>query len=398
MWLFVLPALAADLGALTAALTPEVAALHELPLLEPIVEASMRPDELLVWLDERLLEEAEQVKRDQELYRMLGLMPDDADLLALTRQLFSEQVAGLYDPQEKQLFIVDLPGGSVPALTEIFLAHEIAHALDDQHFDLGARMEAPLTSDERLALQSVIEGSATVLMLRYMAKAAMSGELETKDLLAYAKEDAQKMAQLDRYPAVLPTTLMVPYLGGLQFFLWGRRPAELMGPAPWLAPGRAAAYQDVPVSTEQILHPEKYWQRRDLPVRFAPLPEAWPVQHHDVVGELLTALVLEPDRKLPSGGALSGIPDGDSFSSRPAIGWDGDALYLMPEGQALWVSAWDDEKERREFVRAVRRAHPGWQVRLEGSRMVLLGIGMSDAELGRMPVPAGVEGDAAWTP
>lgn len=100
---------------------------------------------------------------DAELMKLLGLIAPEVDLDAVTSSIYGEQVAGFYDPRSKRLALVSGVG-----IDDVTLAHELTHALEDQHFDLGDLGEGD--DDAASAEQGLVEGTATVVMTRYLQR------------------------------------------------------------------------------------------------------------------------------------------------------------------------------------------------------------------------------------
>ena len=71
---------------------------------------------------------------DEEILTLLGLLPEESDVRELAGTIFGEEVAGFYDDHTKEMTLVE--GASGGTAGEITLAHELTHALEDQHFDL----------------------------------------------------------------------------------------------------------------------------------------------------------------------------------------------------------------------------------------------------------------------
>jgi hypothetical protein len=174
-------------------------------------------------------------------------------------------------------------------------------------------------------------------------------DLEALPSLSSLPEDALldaaglEMPALASAPRLIRESLIFPYLGGLEFVRARYRAAEGSRIAP--------LGEEMPVSTEQVLHPERaFGEPRDQPVSLAfaadPPPD-WTVVHSDGLGELETRIWLQEHLgdRTP---AVSG-----------AEGWDGDVYRLLdaPQGEVLvWVSAWDSERDAIEFERFARAA------------------------------------------
>jgi len=272
-----------------------------------------------------------------------GVVPAGYDVEALVRRIAREQIAGYYDPERKTLFVADW----IPAfLQRPTLVHEVTHALQDQHFGL-ARFMKPLKgcSEPSAAVAALVEGDATAVMLDAIAGEPIRGDDGAR--LVSVMEKLNSILSLASgfagVPRVLRETLFFPYMGGVRMVLLTRRD-------DWKAVD--ALYADPPVSTEQVLHPERLaGARRDAPhdVRFpSPAPgPGWTRVGTDQVGELGLRLVLE--ETLPKDEA-----------ARAAEGWDGDRLVAWRRGAAgpvavVWASVWDSAADAAEAEAALRR-------------------------------------------
>src|SRR5215213_9960657 len=101
-------------------------------------------------------------RADEELLKLLALVPPDTDIVKVLEAISGEQVVGYYDTRRKQLRLVSGNGADSPALVDITLAHELTHALEDQVF--GLKESAGATDDESTALTALHEGTATYVM------------------------------------------------------------------------------------------------------------------------------------------------------------------------------------------------------------------------------------------
>jgi hypothetical protein len=330
-----------------AGLIPAVEALAGLRTLRPVALGLASRAELDAFLIDQLERQLPPEKSEAvvRVYARLGLVPAGLDLETLLRALLLEQVAGYYDPARDTLYVV---AGVDSALVEAVLAHELVHALQDQHQDLDSLMRANLDRNDRAtAAQAALEGHATLAMLEWQLARLSGGALDVEDLPDLAEEAdlvgaaGLEMPALASAPRIIRESLLFPYVGGLRFArarnrALGRRSAPL---------GDA-----LPVSTEQVLHPERSpGADRDepVPIRFAEPPEGWREVRADGLGEFEARIWLDE---------LLGDPD---RAARAAEGWDGDRYRLLegPSGEALvWVSAWDTGRDAAEFADAARDA------------------------------------------
>lgn len=193
---------------------------------------------------------AEQAREDAVLLERLGAIPFGTDLRELVSTALGEQVAGFYDPESGELVVgTDVAGGRLGPLDELTLAHELQHALADQVLGLpGERDVPPGDEDEAFAVQSLIEGDATLTMARY-AEQALS-VIDQARLLAEQGRLAAELGNLTALPHYVQRSLLFPYEEGLAFVshLESRGGWELVD----------AAYTRTPSTSLEILEPERY--------------------------------------------------------------------------------------------------------------------------------------------
>jgi hypothetical protein len=269
----------------------------------------------------------ERLRADEQIYKLLGLIDEDASLRELSGSLFGEGVAGYYDPNDGRLRVVEGAGTGNRVLEEMVLAHELTHALEDQRFGLETE---PSTDDRTLARAALHEGTATALMYAYVQD-RFSTEETLGGLLSSALQDGGDL------PPFLQATVLFPYVGGERFV------SDLLRRASgrWALVNTAYELRP-PASTEQILHPAAYFDADEpKPVRLrvgAVLGSGWELAHAGTWGELQTRELL--------GGA-----------SEAAAGWGGDRYELWRSGDdaALIMRwRWDTPLDEAEFADRAR--------------------------------------------
>ena len=137
---------------------------RDLPFLLPPNITVVTDAELEARVREAIEEEAEDFPADGALYKLLGLMDQEADLENLLLDLYGEQVAGFYDGETGEI-VVPARHDGLTLLQQGTMLHELIHALTDQHFGFGAHFQAMLDEerlDEATAYQALIEGDATL--------------------------------------------------------------------------------------------------------------------------------------------------------------------------------------------------------------------------------------------
>jgi hypothetical protein len=301
--------------------------------------------------------EPERLRAQQIAYEQLGLLPAGYDLYDELLELLREQAGGYYDPGEGTMFLLDdMP----PAMSSVILAHELTHALDDQHFDLDRLLESVVDDDDRSnALGAVLEGSGTLIMAVFSMQEMMAGRLGLEAMQSLQESEMGRAEVLESAPAVVQRSLLAPYVLGQRFLGRGDAMAMLQGAN---AEDIDRAFREPPASTEQVLHPEKYWDpdERDLPRDLeipdlsAELGEGWSLVGTGRLGELdLGGLV---------GVELPDVSDpasmmGDGWANPAAAGWGADQWVVLRKGaQHLTVLAtlWDSESDAAEFVAALQ--------------------------------------------
>ena len=307
---------------------------------------------------------ADQWAAYEALLEHSGLLPAGVDLRDLVVRLYAEQVAGYYEPARKTFYLADW----LPRLVQrAVVAHEVTHALQDQHYDLVRWMaEVASTEDGRLARAAVIEGDAMVAMLAYLLGPMGARPESLPDigrlLAGEAGQAGQGFPTFAAAPPALQRLFLFPYVEGTAFVQAGLRQGG------WAAVD--SLYADPPSSTEQILHPERYWEARDPP-RAAELPAGLPDRPwiSGSWGEIGVQLVLAA--------ALA-----DTAAARAAAGgWDGDryALYRREGGPPsfAWTLVWDTPRDAERFARTYAQATVR---RFPGPARLTTGIGRFEFE------------------
>ena len=267
----------------------------------------------------------------QAVYRLLGLIPDTLELKPLLLDLYTEQVAGFYDPGTSTLYGVR---GADPMQLRLVLAHELVHAIQHQYLPLDSIMKSKGNADQQSAAQAIFEGHATIASIQVLAPGQnlLSNPQFWSLFRQQVKAQQTSMKVFARTPLALQEELVFPYLNGAEFMHWWDS-ARVGQPLPTL--------ETLPRSTEQIMHPERY-QAGDapLPLRFA--DSSADVLYEDTLGELDLQIL---------GAVLKGMTD---VPTNPVAGWGGDRfrVYRLPaDGPALlWYLVFDDAASAGRFV------------------------------------------------
>lgn len=294
-----------------------------------------------------------ELRGQEAVYRQLGMLPDTLDLTKFLLDVLEEQIIGLYDPKTKTLYVrSDKPA----EMTEVTIAHEMIHALQDQYVNLDSVQKETGDNDRLGAIKAVIEGQATYEQLIAMvggesnlAAKLPGGWDRVREMI---REQSSAMPVLATSPMIIQETLIFPYLSGAEFV---KRMKER-------APGKSVL-DNLPSSTEQIMHAEAFFATpRDEPVRVTlPAVRSGAKVYENNLGEFETRLFL-----------FQHLKDQDA-AVRGATGWDGDRYVLVrtPQGDAMvWVTVWDSPVDGAEFVdlmeRLIRRRYGAGEPRVTG--------------------------------
>jgi hypothetical protein len=282
----------------------------------------------------------------QKTLLKLGLVGKEFRLRDFIVKLLREQVAGYYEPKTKDFYLASwLPLSEQKKV----IAHELVHALQDQHFNLRRFERWPKgDSDAELAVHSLVEGEATLIMIQYdfqqqgmRLDMTKIGPLTERLLEGDINENDPNYPVLSTAPNVLRENLQFPYIYGAGFV------QAVLKSRSWQ--GLDSAYEYLPASTEQIMHPERFLSRDnpvkiDMPDLTASFGQDWKRSDADVHGEFGFQVILGEFIAKPA-------------ARKAATGWGGDR-YALYENKATGATAlveyttWDSASDAKEFFDA----------------------------------------------
>ena len=296
------------------------------------------------------------VRAEQVAFTQLGLLPAGTDLLDGLFEILEEQVGGFYDPDSDTFFVLDdMPKKLAP----VIMVHELTHALDDQHYGIDDLIDKTIDDEDRSsALAAVVEGSGTLVMSTWLLREVQSGRMSPGFLESFQESEAVRAEKLKAAAPYLQRGLLSPYLLGQTFLLKGN---FLMLAAGVVPADIDRAFREPPLSTEQILHPDKYWREpdRDPPRKIATnglessLGEGWTSEEQGSLGEMNLAILAGAGPLDPESPALLSPA---AWTNEAASGWAGDAWRLYSLGDrrvTLLVTAWDTADDAVEFEAAL---------------------------------------------
>jgi hypothetical protein len=341
-----------QLQVLVDSLMPGVAKAAGLEFKSTPKSAIRTKDQIGTYLIAKLARELPDARLDgiTSAYRLLNMIPDSTDLRALFLALYTEQIAGFYDPDSTTLFAVQ--GGGDPATLRLVLAHELVHALQHQYLPLDSILHDATDGDRQTAAQSVLEGQATLVSLDAIM-AAMHQEADDafwdtfKDQISKQQFTGSVFANA---PMAIRESVLFPYVAGADFMrAYGK-----------MHPGKVPFGAALPTSTEQILHPDRY-ASGDAPIAVRFKGDTAGMIFEDTFGEFSIETL------------RAQLTEATSVRTDPAIGWGGDRLrvYRSASGPALvWVTVWDEPRYAAQFKAQVadplaRRPKAGYRIAVE---------------------------------
>ncbi len=284
-----------------------------LKLLTPLKKSLRSREEIRAYVIKQMNEEKNPAERyaDARTAEAFGLLPKGFDLDTFMVNVLTEQVEGLYDPKTQEFYIADW---SPPSDQRMVMAHELTHALEDQHFHIEAWSRAARPNeDAELARDAVLEGSAMAAMVDYL----MAGTGRSlKDLPEFDPSmllgELESTPTLKSAPPFLKDALIFPYISGLNFS------AAVLKNSGWTA--LAGVFEKPPVSTQQILHPAAYKSGKtpstvSLPLFEKVLGKDWAKLDENILGEFGWKEVLKQFLDDDRAKSLAAAWDGDHYAT-----------------------------------------------------------------------------------
>jgi hypothetical protein len=363
-----------------AKIEPAVAKLRHLSFDHPVPTRYQLADEFRAYVRREIARELPP-ERSRDLTSALahlGFLTSTADLATVEEQAMTTQAGAYYDPQARSFFLVMVPDSDV--MLDTISAHELTHALQDQHFDLAKYLPSDaagggkLDDDAATARRFVAEGDATFVMLLYAMRSMLGDEISAPVLGALREQiktlAAQDLAALkaqarsgsalfggmdadikksidamDEIPPVVLVPLLDSYMKGALVALTAYEHGG------WA--GVDALYRDPPTSTEQVLHPATKLFPRERAHRVT-LPRSADRQlAGNVLGELQWQIYLA-QWKSPRAVEASEGWGGDRFSvTRRSDG------RLIGRIATIWDSPADAAQFAEAYVAALAARFPG---------------------------------------
>ncbi|HXU48608.1 MAG TPA: hypothetical protein VN727_06140 [Candidatus Binatia bacterium] len=317
--------------------------LIDLPIKEPLKKSLRSKDQIRAFIEQQDKEDKDQAQKyaDDKTMEAFGLIPKGFPIDSFMEDVLTDQIAGLYDPKAKEFYIADwIP---VDEQKEV-MAHELTHALEDQSFHIDPWIKAARPNDDgELARDSVSEGSAMAAMVDYDLEDMHRSVRDLPDVSALIQASAvgemDKDPKLSKAPIYIRDSLIFPYLAGVTF-----TQQFLKAHDGWQ--DLHLIFEHPPVSTQQIMHPEKYLADVQpvaikLPDWKAVAPADWKLLEENVMGEFGVEELLKQFL-------------GEDAAKLTSPGWTGDRYAVFEDSKdktlpIVFVLDMDSEEDAARF-------------------------------------------------
>lgn len=345
-----------------------VCSLRGLALRRPLKKAVVSRSQVRRYLLSRINAEysAGELQDEGALLKHFGIIPQKTDYRRYVLNYLTAQLAGYYDPENATLYIADWIPVEVQAPV---LAHEILHALQDQHFGLKSfikRKKGEL--DATLAKMALVEGEGMALMYMYSYRRLKRSLPDLAPLITPSLPSIYASVK-HITPGVSDYLIrlhLFSYVYGCRFVLY------MVRKFGW--PGVNRVYSRLPATTEQLMHPEKYLANERGRVVNVVRPAAWSALWRPILrniqGEYGLQLLLRT--RLP-----------EAIARAAAQGWNGDQLVLLRHARTgalalLMETHWDTARDAEEFAHAyalfLRARLPGCRVSRKRGAVMLVAV------------------------
>jgi hypothetical protein len=331
----------------------QLSAITGLDIRKPVVQHTMQRNELQAYFEKRIKEvtKPEEIRLEELALKKLGFVPPEYDLKKSTIELMAEQAAAFYDYRAKKMVLLADGGG---LSEEMALVHELSHALADQHFRLEKFLEKAAGSDDgSLARMAVMEGQATWIMSEFVARRSgqsLKDSDSTVEMMAnMASSGGSGFPVFEKAPLYMRESLVFPYSQGMRF---QHQVIRALGQQAFIE-----VFRQAPETTQEILHPEIYLERRksarplprnpELPL--LPKPKSWKRITDGTSGEFDHQIWLKQY---------------DKENQSLAASWRG-GFYALWEKKSdkrvalAYASHWDTAESAQRFFQSYRKVLEG---------------------------------------
>ena len=282
----------------------------------------------------------------------LGLIDEAPGLLDTLVDFYASQVIAFYDPEPRRFFVIrgsealggDGDGDDASGMAQgIIFSHELTHALQDESLRLDDRLKQLKDDGDRaLALQCLLEGEATLVMIRVaLMDIPDAGEQAEEQIGPLLSAGAFERANVPKeVPDYFVDQLFFPYIDGTAYV----RAAVKRG--GWAEVDRL--WRNPPVSSAEILHGGSLPPPAQglFPANLTTIAPDQRLLYLDTLGEWTLRFLLK--RSIPEAEASAG-----------AAGWRGDRIAFFGSARAMgyvWRIRFEDSSSAGRFAAALERA------------------------------------------
>jgi hypothetical protein len=250
---------------------------RDLKFISEVKHEIVSREKIKQYLEKKIQEEneEEEISKEHKLLAKLGIIGKNIDYKKMMTDLFAKNVSGLYDPKEKKMYVIDEAASVYSSfLPSEVVIHELTHALQDQYIsliDVEGKIKNADT-DKSLALKAIIEGEATFVSYGIFADVVKKvgsqhfskASLDSIDIEKFFLESmllVTKSLSPEFQNKALLNYMLFPYINGAMFVKYA------YDNGGWEKVDQL--YKNPPSSTEQILHPEKYFLVQNKPLDLA---------------------------------------------------------------------------------------------------------------------------------
>jgi hypothetical protein len=284
------------------------------------------------------------IENESKALVALGFIKPTYDLSKYALSRLADGVLGFYMPTQRTVFVIGNRFGGMEKWT---FSHEYDHALVHSHYPaVGIMEDDPLCAGDSQrceAIRALVEGDAVLLMVQWYLQYANAYDIEDIFEAIGGNQMPFSLPPEDNTPPYVGPVVDFPYMVGADFVSYFYQRGN------WARVNKL--YENLPISTEQILHPAKYEKGEkpvvmDLPDLPAVLGESWTLAKSDTLGEYMTFLLL-------AYGADAFAQISDTQAEKASAGWGGDhyLVYSSEDGRVLLSAewTWDTDADAADF-------------------------------------------------
>jgi len=282
-------------------------------------------------------------------YKRLGLLPESTDFTATLADY--ARLERIFYYEARKALVVITPDAA--QLAQAMMAEPSRHseqvpvvlaltrALQEQHFQWQEKLTRVSDEDHKLAFRALAAGDALLVGSIYLRESQPTAK-SPDALQTMARWSTALDKRASHLPDLLRHKLVFPYRQGSRFVQWA------YAAKAWQ--GVNVLFADPPLSTSQILHPEKYYVKRENPLYISSAGLARQMKESAVVDQTLGAYLIQ---------FLLSSNLSSQAAGQISAAWTGDQLSAYSEGENVltaWISAWRNDDDARLFYRTYQTA------------------------------------------